>query len=98
MVTPDGFEVGFHGQYLEIVPEERLVSSESYQGLPEAVSELDGSTVNTTTFTENGHRTTVTLLIQAANKASRDAIVDSGMEDGLQDALDLVEELASSLR
>ena len=34
MVTPDGMEVAFHGEYLEIVPEERLVTSETYEGLP----------------------------------------------------------------
>ena len=43
-------------------------------------------------------RTTVTILVQAPSKASRDAIVESGMEDGLQDALDLLEEIAVSLR
>ena len=58
----------------------------------------DGSTVNTVTFAEEDGRTTLTLLIQAANKTSRDAIIESGMEDGLQDALDLLEETAQSIR
>ena len=98
MVTPDGFEVGFHGEYREIVPNERLVSTETYEGLPEGVSEEDGTTLNTATFTETDGRTTVTLLVQAPNKTSRDAIIDSGMEGGLQDALDLLEEVAQSLR
>src|SRR5207342_2831248 len=35
-VTPDGFEVAFHGQYREIVPNERLVSTEVYEGIPDA--------------------------------------------------------------
>ena len=98
MVADDGFEVGFHGEYREIVPNERIVSTEVYEGLPEGVSEEEGSTVNTATFTEENGRTTLTLLVQAANKASRDAIIDSGMEAGLQDALDLLEEVAISLR
>jgi uncharacterized protein YndB with AHSA1/START domain len=93
-----GVEVGFHGEYLEIVPGEKMVSSEVYEGLPEGVSEEDGSTVNTVTFAEEDGRTTFTLLIQAANKTSRDAIIESGMEDGLQDALDLLEETAQSIR
>jgi uncharacterized protein YndB with AHSA1/START domain len=97
-VTPDGFEVGFHGEYLEIVPDERLVTTETYEGLPEGVSDEEGSTVNTATFDELGGRTTLTLLIQAVNKTSRDAIIESGMEDGLQDALDLAEEVAVALR
>ena len=97
MVADEGFEVGFHGEYLEVVPNERIVSTEVYEGLPEGVSDEDGGTVNTATFAETDGRTTLTLLVQAANKVSRDAIIDSGMEDGLQDALDLLEDVASSL-
>jgi uncharacterized protein YndB with AHSA1/START domain len=98
MVTPDGFEVGFHGVYREVVPNERIVSTEFYEGVPEGVSEEDATTVNTATFTEVDGRTTLTILVQAPSKETRDAIVESGMEDGLQDALDLLEEIAVSLR
>jgi uncharacterized protein YndB with AHSA1/START domain len=98
MVTDDGVEVGFHGEYREIVPNERIVTTEVFEGLPEGVSEEDAATVNTATFTELDGRTTVTLLIEATSKTSRDAIIDSGMEAGLQDALDLLEQTANSLR
>jgi uncharacterized protein YndB with AHSA1/START domain len=98
MVADDGFEVGFHGEYLEIVPNERIVSTEIYEGLPEGVSEEEAATVNTATFIEADGRTTVTLLVQATSKISRDAIIESGMEAGLQDALDLLEQTAISLR
>ena len=98
MVTDDGTEVGFHGEYREIVPDERIVSTETYEGLPEGVSEEEGSTVNTATFSESDGRTTLTILVQTPNRVSRDAIIDSGMEAGLQDALDLLEEVAVSLR
>ena len=98
MIADNGFEVGFHGEYREIVPNERIVSTEIYEGLPEGVSEEEGATVNTATFTEVDGRTTLTLLIQATSKISRDAIIDSGMEAGLQDALDLLEQTAISLR
>jgi uncharacterized protein YndB with AHSA1/START domain len=97
MIADGGFEVGFHGEYLELVPNERIVSTEVYEGLPQGVSEEDGATVNTATFAETDGRTTLTLLIQATNKASRDAIIDSGMEAGLQDALDLLEGVVISL-
>jgi uncharacterized protein YndB with AHSA1/START domain len=98
MVADDGTEVGFHGKYREVVPNERIVSTETYEGLPEGVSEEEGTTLNTATFSESDGRTLVTLLVQAPNKTSRDAIIDSGMEAGLQDALDLLEEVAGSLR
>jgi uncharacterized protein YndB with AHSA1/START domain len=97
VVADEGFEVGFHGEYLEVVPNERIVSTEVYEGLPEGVSAEDGGTVNTATFAEADGRTLVTLLVQATNKVSRDTIIDSGMENGLQDALDLLEQLALSL-
>jgi uncharacterized protein YndB with AHSA1/START domain len=62
------------------------------------VPEEDGTTLNTATFADEDGRTTVTLLVQAPNRTSRDAIIESGMEDGLQDALDLLEQVARSLR
>jgi len=98
MVTDGGIEVGFHGEYREIVPDERIVSTEVYEGLPEGVSEEEGATVKTATFTEADGRTTLTILVQATSKVSRDAIIDSGMEAGLQDAMDLLEQVAASLR
>jgi uncharacterized protein YndB with AHSA1/START domain len=98
MEAHGGPEVGFHGVYREIVPNERIVSTEIYEGLPEGVSEDDAATLNTVTFAEHGGRTTLTILVQAKSKLSRDAIISSGMEDGLRDALDLLEQAALSAR
>jgi uncharacterized protein YndB with AHSA1/START domain len=95
MVTPDGQEVGFHGEYREIVPNERIVSTEAYEGVPDADA---NATLNTLTLTEKDGRTTLTVLVQAPSKEIRDAIVDSGMEAGMQDAMDLLEQVAISLR
>jgi uncharacterized protein YndB with AHSA1/START domain len=97
MVTPDGTEVAFHGEYREIVADERIVSTETYESVPPGVPEEAATTVNTATFEEVEGRTIVTLLIQAPSKDVRDAIIASGMEDGLQDALDLLEQVARSL-
>jgi uncharacterized protein YndB with AHSA1/START domain len=98
MVATDGTEIGFHGEYREIVPDERIVSTEVYEGLPAGVSEEDAATLNTATFTEAQGRTMLTILIEAKSKVSRDAIIASGMEDGLQDALELLEQVAASVR
>ncbi len=98
MVTHSGAEVGFHGRYVELVPNERIISTEVYEGLPEGVSDEEGAVVKTATFAEADGRTMLTLLIEATSKASRDAIIDSRMEGGLQDALDLLEQTADSLR
>ena len=91
MVTPDDFEVAFHGEYREVVPHERLVSTEVYEGMPDAAA------LTTVTFEEQDGRTTATLLVQHERKEHRDAHVASGMEDGLQDALDLLERIAVEL-
>jgi uncharacterized protein YndB with AHSA1/START domain len=95
MVTDDGVEVGFHGEYREIVPNERLVSTEVYEGIPDAE---EHAALNTLTLTELDGRTTLTVLVQHPTKEGRDAHINSGMEGGLQDALDLLEQVASSFR
>jgi hypothetical protein len=50
------------------------------------------------TLKERGEATTITVLIDCPNGFVRNAIIDSGMESGLQDAYDLLEEVAISLR
>jgi uncharacterized protein YndB with AHSA1/START domain len=96
MVTTDGgLEVGFHGEYREIVPNERIVSTEAYEGVPDPD---ENATLNTLTLAEADGRTTLTVLVQAPSKEIRDAIIDSGMEAGMQDAMDLLEQVAVSLR
>ena len=97
MVADGGLEVGFHGAYREIVPNEKLVSTEVYEGMPQGDGPEQG-TLNTVTFTEADGRTTVTILVEAPSREIRDAIIASGMEGGLQDALDLLEQVAISLR
>jgi uncharacterized protein YndB with AHSA1/START domain len=96
-VTDDGFEVAFHGEYREIVPDERIVSTEVYEGAPQPDDGPEQGTLNTATFTEADGRTTLTILVQAPTKGVRDAIIASGMEAGMQDALDLLEKTAASL-
>ena len=97
-VTDDGMEVAFHGEYREIVPNERLVSTEVYEGAWQGDDGPEQGTLNTATFAEQDGRTTLTILVEAPSKEIRDAIIESGMEAGMQDALDLLEGVASSLR
>ena len=91
-VADGGMEVGFHGEYREIVPNERIVSTEVFEGMPDAES------VNTLTLTEVDGHTRLEVLVQHASKEHRDAQIESGMEAGMQDALDLLEQVALSLR
>ena len=95
MVADGGVEVGFHGEYREVVPNERLVSTEIYEGIPDAE---EHAALDTLTLEEVDGRTLATILVEHPTKEGRDAHIASGMEDGLQDALDLAEVVAVSLR
>jgi uncharacterized protein YndB with AHSA1/START domain len=92
MIANEGFEVGFHGEYREIVPDERIVSTEVYEGMPE------GEALNTLTLTEEDGRTAMSILVQHSCKEHRDAHINSGMEAGMQKSMDLLEQVAVSLR
>jgi uncharacterized protein YndB with AHSA1/START domain len=91
VMTGEGFEVGFHGEYQEIVPNERIVSTEVFEGMPDAAS------LNTLTLTETDGRTHLTILVQHSSKEHRDGHVNSGMEVGLQESLDALERVVRSL-
>jgi uncharacterized protein YndB with AHSA1/START domain len=98
MDADNGQEVAFHGTYREIVPEEKIVSTEVFEGAPGTPEEAEANaTLNTVTFAEEEGRTLVTILVQCPSPEVRDAVIASGMEDGLQDALDLLEEVAAGL-
>jgi uncharacterized protein YndB with AHSA1/START domain len=91
MVAQRGFEVAFHGEYREIVPDERIVCTEVYEGMP------DGEALTTTTFAEADGRTTLTMLVEHTSKEDRDAHINSGMEGGMHEAMDRLEQVAVSL-
>ena len=95
MVANGGFEVAFHGEYRELVPDERIVTTEVFE-TPGASD--DDAALNIVTFTEADGRTTLSLLARTVSKEQRDAIMASGMEAGMQEQMELLEQLASSLR
>ncbi len=66
-----------------------------FEGIPDAE---EHAALNTLTLTEVDGRTRVTILVQHASREDRDAHINSGMEAGLQEAMDLLEEVAVSLR
>jgi uncharacterized protein YndB with AHSA1/START domain len=93
MTANEGFEVAFHGEYREIVPDERLVSTEVFEGMP------DAEALDTLTLTAvDGRRTRMEILVEHANQEGRDAHIQSGMEEGMQEAMDALEQVAVSLR
>ena len=86
-----GFEVAFHGEFREIVPDELIVCTEVFEGMP------DAEALTTMTFTETDGRTTLTQLVQHQNQEHRDGHINSGMEGGMQESMDHLEQVAVSL-
>ena len=91
MTSSEGMEVAFHGTYREIVPDERLVHTEVYEAMP------DAEVVNTITFAESDGRTKMTVLIDCGTREIRDGMMASGMEVGMQEGYDLIEQIAIEL-
>jgi uncharacterized protein YndB with AHSA1/START domain len=87
-----GAELAFYGEYREIVPDERIVNTEVYEPFP------DNEAVCTVTFAEHDGRTTLTTLVQHSTPEARDGHINSGMEGGMQEAFDKLEQVAKSLR
>ena len=95
MVAEGGLEVAFHGEYREIVANERIVTTEVFEGIPGVPG---GEALNTVMLTEADGRTILTVLVQHTSKEDRDAHINSGMEAGLQEAINALEQVAISLR
>jgi uncharacterized protein YndB with AHSA1/START domain len=95
MVTHSGMEVAFHGEFREIVPNERIVTTEIYEGAPDPG---DDPVLNLNTFTELADgRTLLEQLVVCPSRQVRDIIIDSGMESGMQQSMDALELVAISL-
>jgi uncharacterized protein YndB with AHSA1/START domain len=95
MTTNDGHEIAFRGEYLEVVPDERLVHTEIFENAPGGGSD---PVVNTVTFSEEDGRTRLEMLTQCPSKEIRDIIIESGMEVGMQEQMQILDELLPTLR
>ena len=90
MATEGGGEVAFHGEYREIVPNQRIVYTEVFEGTP------DAQALTAVTFTEAAGQTTLAILIRYDSGQDRDAH-STYMQDGLEEALDLLGRTAKGL-
>jgi len=82
----------FSGRYIEVVPTTRLVLTQLYERLREA-----GEAVITVTFEESNGSTRLTLHQLFPSKEALDGAVRSGMEHGMRENFDQLEELVASL-
>jgi uncharacterized protein YndB with AHSA1/START domain len=86
-----GEEFSFYGEFLEIVPDEKIVQTETFAPFP------DNASTNTMTLTERDGATLLRTLVHHSSPEARDMHINSGMEAGMQDAFDRLERVAISL-
>lgn len=89
----EGSEFGFHGEFLEVDPPERLRHTEHFDPGDIGGSMGDEPAVVTVTFEENDGFTTVTTLIDYGSKKSRDAALGTGMTDGMEASYQMLDRL-----
>jgi uncharacterized protein YndB with AHSA1/START domain len=94
MEANGGFEVAFRGEFHEIQPEDRLVNTEIFEGIPDPD---DHAGLVTVTLTEKDGRTFMEMLCEYRDQTDRDAVIQSGMEGGMQESMDALEKVAVSM-
>ncbi len=89
-----GNEFGFHGVYHEILAPERIIDTFEFEGLPET-----GHVALETMKLEElpGGRTRLVTQSVYQTVADRDGVLQSGMEGGLNETYDRLEELLKKM-
>ena len=89
--APDGAEYGFHGEFREVVPPERVTWTFEYEGMPGHV------VVETMSLTESGGKTTITTNSVFDTTEERDGMIQSGMERGVVDGYEKLDQLLAGI-
>ncbi len=87
----DGSETAFRGTYRDVTPPERIVQTWEWEGMPGHVS------VETATFEDLGDRTRVVTVALYHTTEERDGMLGSGMEGGLNETYERLDELLARL-
>jgi uncharacterized protein YndB with AHSA1/START domain len=88
---PDGTTYAFRGEYREITPGEKIVQTFEFEPMAGHIS------VETGTLTDlPGGRTLFTTRSVFSSKQDRDGMVESGMESGLRETYERLDEVLAS--
>ena len=88
----DASELAWHGTYRELERSVRIVSTEVFDGFPDAES------LNTMTLTESNDLTTLRTVVLHSSRDHRDGHIESGMESGMQETFNRLDDLLESSR
>lgn len=86
-----GVEVGFHGEYRTIEAPRRIVSTEVFEGFPDAAA------LDTIVFDERDGVTTMSITVLHTSQEHRDGHIASGMEGGMQISMNRLEDVVVEL-
>ena len=90
--SDENFEAKFFGAFHEVRTDERIVQTFTYEGFP------DGVALETATFEDLGSgRSRVTSVSLVDSFEERDAFVASGMESGVVEGYEKLDELLATL-
>jgi len=87
----DGTEYGFHGVYHGTPSPDGIVQTFEFEGMPGHVA------LETLTFEEQGGRTLLHMKSIFQSVEDRDAMVQSGMESGVNEGMERLDELIARL-
>ena len=91
LTHPKGGEIAFSGVFCEIDPPHRLQRTEVFESMPGAES------LGTLTFDEKDGQTTITINMLFKSKQDRDVCLRSGMELGVKESFQKIDELVAAL-
>lgn len=88
----DGKEFAFRGEYLEVLPLEKIVNTSEFENMPgHIITEI-------TTFEEQGGKTKLTITSSFQTLEDLEGMIQSGMESGTTESMEHIEELLINLR
>jgi uncharacterized protein YndB with AHSA1/START domain len=91
--TPNAPDMGMGGVFKEIVPQQRIVTTEKFDE-----SWYPGEAVDTVTLTEQGGKTTMTTTVLYQSKEARDGVLKSPMDKGVAASYDTLDGVLASIR
>ena len=92
-----GHEFAFSGKYIEVVAPSRLVYTEMFEPTASGAKPDDAGLIVTVTFDEHEGKTHMVSHSLCPSKEVRDQIIASGMEKGMRQTMDQLDELVASL-
>jgi len=93
-----GSKFAFSGKYTEVTPHSRLVYTQIFEPTASGANPGDAEVIVTVTFDERDGRTHLVSNSLCPSKEVRDAIIATGMEHGMRETMDQLEELVATLR